>query len=263
MNNRINFDFSNTTSIVTWGASWIWLETAKLIAKSWWDIIITWSRNKEKSQKAIVEINDYAIENQKKINVNIFDYDAENEESVKNFFEKSKNISKRIDYLIHCIWISPDTSFDDQDAKLWNKVFSTNVTWTFLALKNAKEVMKTQEIIDEVRWKIILITSTNWVDSYWIFSAPYDASKAAMINMVRNIWESFHKENQIIINWIRPGWIATEMNNTVPKEEMDLELQKVWSKRMATPEEIAYNILALLTLPYNSWRDHMIDWWYR
>jgi NAD(P)-dependent dehydrogenase (short-subunit alcohol dehydrogenase family) len=47
--------------------------------------------------------------------------------------------------------------------------------------------MKTQELVDEVRGRIVLITSTNGVDSYGIFSAPYDASKAAMINMVRNI----------------------------------------------------------------------------
>ena len=66
-----------------------------------------------------------------------------------------------------------------------------------------------------------------------------------------------------MINGIGPGWIATEMNNSVPAEDMAAEMEKVWSGRMATPEEIAQNILAYLTLPYNSGRDHMVDGGYR
>jgi len=42
------------------------------------------------------------------------------------------------------------------------------------------------------------------------------------------------------------------MNKSVPEDEMKKELEKVWSARIAKPEEIAQNILALLTLPYNS-----------
>ncbi len=263
MKSRINFDFSGTTTVVTGGSSGIWLATAELIAKSGWDVIVTASRSEDKTQKAIETIQNAALGVGKEVLVKAFPYMAENEASVAAFFEEVKKVSKRVDFLVHWVWISPDTDFDDQTAELWNKVFATNVTWTFLALKNAKDIMKTQELVDEVRGKIVLITSTNWVDSYGIFSAPYDASKAAMINMVRNIWEDFHKNHQIVINGIGPGWIATEMNNSVPAEEMAAEMQKVWSGRMATPEEIAKNILAYLTLPYNSGRDHMVDGWYR
>jgi len=42
------------------------------------------------------------------------------------------------------------------------------------------------------------------------------------------------------------------MNNSVPVDEMAKEMEKVWSGRMAEPEEIAQNILAFLTLPYSS-----------
>lgn len=260
MNSRISFDLSWTTTVVTWWSSGIWLATAQLISKSGWNVVVTSSRNEEKTKKALDLIKSSGSGNNTVLS---FPYDAANQESVKDFFNEVKKVSKRVDYLVHAIWISPDTPFDEQDADLWNHVLSTNVTWTFLALKNAKNIMSNQDIIDEVRWKIVLITSTNWVDSYGIFSAPYDASKAAMINMVRNIWEDFHKNHQIHINGIWPGWIATDMNKSVPEDEMRKELEKVWSDRMAKPEEIAQNILALLTLPYNSWRDHMVDWWYR
>lgn len=260
---RIHFDFSWTTTVVTGGSSGIGLATAELIAKSGWDVIVTASRSETKTQKAIESIQNAALEVGKEVLVKAFPYMAENEVSVAAFFEEVKKVSERVDFLVHWVWISPDTDFDYQTAELWNKVFATNVTGTFLALKNAKDIMKTQELVDEVRGRIVLITSTNGVDSYGIFSAPYDASKAAMINMVRNIWEDFHKNHQIVINGIGPGWIATEMNNSVPAEDMAAEMEKVWSGRMATPEEIAQNILAYLTLPYNSGRDHMVDGGYR
>ncbi|MDD3793630.1 MAG: SDR family NAD(P)-dependent oxidoreductase [Candidatus Gracilibacteria bacterium] len=260
MNSRISFDLSGTTSIITGGSSGIGLATAQLIAKSGGNVIITNSRSEEKTKKAIDLIKSSSTKDNLVLS---FPYIAENEESVKLFFDEVKKVSSRFDYLVHAIGISPDTPFDEQTAELWNNVFATNVTGTFLALKNAKNLMSNQDLIDEVRGKIVLITSTNGIDSYGIFSAPYDASKAAMINMVRNIGEDFHKNHQILINGIGPGWIATDMNKSVPEDEMKKELEKVWSARMAKPEEIAQNILALLTLPYNSGRDHMVDGGYR
>lgn len=264
MKSRIQFDFSDTTTVVTGWASGIWLATAELIARSGWDVIVTASRDQEKTKNALKQIRGASKKSgRKKAYIEAFPYDAANEESVKAFFEEVKKVVKRVDYLVHGVGISPDTDFEDQDAELWNKVLTTNVTWTFLAMKYTREVMKTQDIIDEVRWKIVLITSTNGDNSYGIFSAPYDASKAAMINMVRNMWEYFHKENKIVVNGIGPGWIHTAMNDSVPPEEMAKEMEKVWSWRMAEPNEIAQNILAYLTLPYNSGEDHMVSGGYR
>lgn len=264
MKSRIDFDFSDTTTIVTGGASGIWLATAELIARSGWDVVVTASRDQEKTKNALNQIRDASKKSgRKKAYIEAFPYDAANEDSVKAFFEEVKRVVKRVDYLVHGVGISPDTDFEDQDAELWNKVLATNVTGTFLAMKYVREIMKTQDVIDEVRWKIVLITSTNGVDSYGIFSAPYDASKAAMINMVRNLWEHFHIENKIVVNGIAPGWVNTGMNATVPKEDMKKEMKKVWSWRQAEPNEIAQNILAYLTLPYNSGEDHMASGGYR
>lgn len=264
MKSRIQFDFSDTTTVVTGGASGIWLATAELIARSGWDVIVTASRNQAKTEKALEQIREASRQwGRENAYIEAFPYEAEKEDSVRYFFENIQKTSKRVDYLVHGVGISPDTDFEDQDEKLWNSVLATNVTGSFLAMKYMREIMKTQDIIDEVRWKILLITSTNGVDSYGIFSAPYDASKAAMINMVRNMWEHFHRENKIVVNGIGPGWIHTAMNDSVPPEEMAEEMKKVWSWRMAEPSEMAQNILAYLTLPYNSWRDHMVDGGYR
>jgi 3-oxoacyl-[acyl-carrier protein] reductase len=263
--NRIHYDFSGTTTVITGGSSGIGLASAVLIAKSGWNVIVSASRNPEKTTEAVSQI-EQAAQSAKTGNipfVKSFPYQAENEESVRSFFENVSKTTKRVDFLIHSAGISPDTDYNDQDANLWNKVLAVNTTGTHLATKYVREIMKKQTIIDEVRWKMVLITSTNGVDSYGIFSAAYDASKAATNNMVRNLGEDFHRTDKIIINGLAPGWIDTELNNTLPEEARKEESAKIWSERFATPEEMAYNAAALLTLPYRSGRFDMVDGGYR
>lgn len=81
--------------------------------------------------------------------------------------------------------------------------------------------------------------------------------------MVRNLGEDFHRVDKIIINGLAPGWIDTELNNTLPEDARKEESAKIWAERFATPEEMAYNAAALLTLPYRSGRFDMVDGGYR
>ena len=159
----------------------------------------------------------------------------------------------------------------DQTAEDWTKVLATNLTGTHLVTQQAVKLMQQQELVNEsdeisphwVRGRITYITSTNGIDSYGSYTAHYDASKAAMNNMVRNLGEELHKKYQIILNGIAPGWIDTDMNLTLPPEERVSETAKIWSGRFATPRELAINIAASLLLPYRSGRVEMIDGGYR
>ena len=261
---RISFDFKNTTTVITGGSSGIGLASAELIASSGGDVIVSASRNPEKTKLALAKIRSASIgSGRTNALIEALEYEADNEESVRDFFQKVKAFGRRVDYLIHSPGISPDTPYSEQDAKLWNHVLAVNTTGTHLASKYARGIMREQEIIDQVRGKIVLVTSTNGVDSYGIFSAAYDASKAATNNMVRNFGEDFHKEDKIVVNGLAPGWIDTELNNTLPPEEREKEMAKIWCQRFAETQEMAINIAALLTLPYVSGRVHMADGGYR
>ena len=129
--------------------------------------------------------------------------------------------------------------------------------------KHAREIMKAQEIVNEERGRIVLVTSTNGIDSYSIYSAHYDASKAAMNNMVRNLGEYFHTNDKIIINGLAPGWVDTAFNDTIPTEARIEETAKIWGGRFATPNEMATNAAAILVLPGMSGRIYEIDGGYR
>ncbi len=173
--NRISYNLDDTTTIITGGSSGIGLATAELVAKSGGHVIVTESRTPEKTALALERIKNARIN--PTTEVLALPYEASDEDSAAKFFETVKNIGRRIDYLVHGIAFSPDTPFEKQTAALWNKVHEVNSTGAFIALQQAWKVMEHQEIIDKARGRIVLITSTNGIDSYGSFSAPYDDSK--------------------------------------------------------------------------------------
>lgn len=223
------------------------------------------SRKSEKTQAALESILEASQTSGRTDTpfVEALPYEADSEESVANFFAKIAEFGRRVDYLVHSAGISPDEDYEKQDAPLWNKVLAVNTVGTALVAKHAREIMRKQAIIEEVRGKIVLITSTNGIDSYGIFSAPYDASKAATNNMVRNLGEDFHTKDAIVINGLAPGWIDTELNDTLPPDARAEESAKIWANRFATPEEMAVHTASLLLLPYMSGRIVMADGGYR
>ncbi len=263
--NRISYDLSGTTTVITGGSSGIGLATAELIARSGGDVIVSASRKSDKTEQALGRIRE-ASQLSHRIDeamIEALPYEADNEDSVREFFTKIAGYGRRIDYIVHSAGISPDEDYDMQNAALWNKVLSVNTIGTALVAKHASDIMRHQEIIDEVRGKIVLVTSTNGIDSYGIFSAPYDASKAATNNMVRNIGEYFHREFQIVVNGLAPGWIDTELNDTLPPEARAEESAKIWAGRFARSDEMASHAVSLLLIPYMSGRIIMADGGYR
>ena len=84
---------------------------------------------------------------------------------------------------------------------------------------------------------IINISSSNAIDSYYEFSADYDASKAAVVNLTHNI--ASHYSPYVRVNCICPGWINTPMNKDLDEEFKKEEIDKTLLHRFAEPEEIA------------------------
>ena len=93
--------------------------------------------------------------------------------------------------------------------------------------------------------KIINISSTNGVDSYYEFSLDYDASKAALINLTHNL--ANHYSPYINVNCVCPGWINTPMNQELSEEFKQKEINKILLNRFAEPEEIANLVYFLST----------------
>ncbi|MDH4395703.1 MAG: SDR family NAD(P)-dependent oxidoreductase [Limnobacter sp.] len=252
------FDFSGTTTVITGGASGIGFSCAAAIAKAGGNLVISASRRPDKTQKALDALK--ALNST--IQVQAFPCEVGQEESVKSFFSAIEQAGLTTDYLIHSAGISPNTDFYDQNQQEWDMVHNTNNTGAFLVTKYAALLMKKNPVNGDFRGRIVLVTSTNGINSWDPVSAHYDASKAGNNIFVRVAAEKL-SEDQICINGLAPGWINTDLNATLPPDVREKESAKIWMKRWAEPEEMAVCALHLLTMPYLMGQVVMADGGYR
>ncbi len=85
--------------------------------------------------------------------------------------------------------------------------------------------------------KIVNISSTNGINSFSPFCMDYDASKAGIISLTNNL--AIQLQPYINVNAIAPGWVNTDMNIDLPQDFINEEINKIYLKRFADPEEIA------------------------
>ncbi len=255
---RAAFNFSGTTTVITGGASGIGMSCALEVAKAGGNLIISASRKPEKTAAAIAKISAA----RSGVSVDAFPCEVGEESSVAAFFSAIQAAGKRVDYIIHSAGISPNTDFFDQTQKEWDQVQNTNATGAFLVTKYAAQAMKQNAPIGEWRGKILLITSTNGINSNDPVSAHYDSSKAAANMLVKNAAE-FLAPDGIVVNGLAPGWINTDLNATLPPDVREKESAKIWMRRWAEPDEMATVALHILTMPYFMGQVLMADGGYR
>lgn len=213
--------------LVTGSSRGIGRATAELFASNGFNVIINYI-NQEEVAKQLAE--DF----KQKYNIEAISIkaDVSNESDVKKMVDLAIKTFGKIDVLVNNAGIAIDKDFNDRTLEDFKKTFEVNVFGTFLVSKYVSENM-----LKNKKGKIINISSTNGIDTIYPTSIDYDASKAAIISLTKNMALQFAP--YINVNSIAPGWINTDMNLTISKEDLDLEYDKILLKRFAEPEEIA------------------------
>ena len=190
-------------------------------------VVINYLTEKENAEK----LSNY-LKEKYKIETLVIKTDISNEEQVKNMIQEVINKFGRIDVLVNNAGIAIDKEFEDRTVEDWKRTLEVNTIGTFLVSKYASENM-----LKNKSGKIINVSSTNGINTFFPSSIDYDASKAAIINLTYNLAIQFSP--YINVNAVAPGWVNTEMNKELPKELIKEETEKIYKKRFADPEEIA------------------------
>jgi len=190
-------------------------------------VVINYLTDKENAEK----LSNY-LKEKYKIETLVIKTDISNEEQVKNMIQEVINKFGRIDVLVNNAEIAIDKEFEDRTVEDWKRILEVNTIGTFLVSKYASENM-----LKNKSGKIINVSSTNGINTFFPSSIDYDASKAAIINLTYNLAIQFSP--YINVNAVAPGWVNTEMNKELPKELIKEETEKIYKKRFADPEEIA------------------------
>ncbi len=143
-------------------------------------------------------------------------------------------IGEEVSVVVNSVGISPNTPIEEQTLEEWEKVFEVNLYGSFFSTRVIANRMKQKGI----QGSITLVTSTNGINSQSSISAHYDASKAAQGHTMRILAEHYAPHG-IRINGVAPGWINTSMNDTLPLDEREKEMSRIWCGRFADPAEVA------------------------
>ena len=214
-------------ALVTGGAKGIGREIVLELANAGYCVVINYNT----SVKQALELKQELESNNKKCIV--VKADISNEQQVKNMVDIAVKSFGKIDVLVNNAAISLDSMFYDKTAESFNKTLSTNVVGTFLVSKLVGEIMYNNKF-----GKIINISSTNGINTYYPMCLEYDASKAAIISLTHNLAIQFAP--YVNVNAVAPGFIATESEiGGMDEEFIKLEEEKVLLRRAGKPQEVA------------------------
>ena len=225
-------EFKDKIVLVTGSSRGIGRSIAISFAKEGANVIINYSKSSVDAEVAYEIVSSYG---NKCMSIKA---DVSSETDVKNMIDAIINEFGRIDILVNNAGIAIDSEFEDKKVSNWKKTLNTNVLGPFLTSRYAGKYM-----VEQKYGKIINISSTNGINTIYPYSADYDASKAALINLTKNLAIQFAP--YVNVNSIAPGWVDTVMNAELPKSYLRDEKEKILLKRFAEPEEISNVVLFL------------------
>jgi len=223
------------TVLVTGASRGLGRSTIIKFASNGYNIVI----NYNSSYKEAKELEEYILNNYDS-EVLTIKADISKENEVKEMIDKIINKFGSIEVLVNNAGIAIDTMFEDKNVDNFKKILDTNLIGTFLVSKYVSNYM-----LKNKYGKIINISSTNGIDTYYPFSMDYDASKAGVISLTHNL--SKQLAPYINVNCVCPGWIDTDMNKDLDDDFYKTEIEKINLKRFAKPEEIANVVYFLAT----------------
>jgi len=127
----------------------------------------------------------------------------------------------------------------------WNEVLAVNLTGAFLCVKGALPWM-----IEAGYGRIINMSSIVGVTGNF-GQANYAASKAGLIGLTKSLAREVARKG-ITVNAIAPGFIQTEMLETIPENYRNAFLSQIPLGSFGQPEDVA-QLVAFLASPQASY----------
>ena len=185
--------------------------------------------NSEKLEKLQKDFN--------KIKVKKFDISSHAE--IEKFIEEVAEELGGLDILVNNAGINRDSLSLRMKETEWQKVIDVNLTSTFLLSKYAIKKMMKKNF-----GRVINITSIVGHTGN-IGQTNYAASKAGTVGMSKSLSIEYAKKN-ITINCVSPGFIVSEMTNSIPEKIRSILLSKIPMGKMGSGEDVS-NCAAFLS----------------
>jgi len=206
--NKIKFNFTDRTAVITGGAQGFGLDIAKRFLESGAKVII-WDIDPKLIDEAIKELNNPNLSSK------IVD--------VSSFKDVEAAVSKisKIDILINNAGITgPTMPLWEYDVEMWNKIVKINLSGTFNCCKAIVPSM-----IANNYGRIVNVASVAGKDGNANASA-YSSGKAGAIGLTKSLGKELADKN-IAVNAVTPAGAKTRILDQMSKEHVQRMLSKV------------------------------------
>ncbi len=222
--------------LITGGTGGIGKAIALELARNNYDLVINFHSAQAKAEQLKQQ-----IENEFGVRCMIYQADVSNEDEVDQMITEIEKELGGIDILINNAGIDEPDLFSNKDAKTFRKILDVNVIGAFNCAKRVYRHMA-----DNKYGKIINISSTNGINTYYPMCLDYDASKAALNSLTHDLAMQYGP--YINVNAIAPGFIGTEKElDGYDEEFLKEETEKIFLKRYGRPEEVAHLVRFLIS----------------
>ena len=167
------------------------------LAKSGYDVVINYNNSEERALNVKKEVEKLGVK------ALLIKCDISNEEDVKLMIDKTVKEFGKIDVLVNNAAFCYDSLYEDKSSENFKRTLEVNVIGTFLVSKYVGNIM-----YDNKYGKIVNVSSTNGINTYFPMCLDYDASKAGIISLTHNL--AMQYAPYVNVNAVAPGFIATE-----------------------------------------------------
>ncbi len=228
----MSIDLKGKTALITGGVRGIGKAIALRLAESGANIVVNYIKNEEAARLTAKEISDLGR------NCITVQGDVSIPEEAQRIIQASLDVYKTLDILVNNAGITRDNLLIRMKEKDFSQVISTNLLGTFYCTKYASKFMMKAHY-----GKIINLSSVVGIAGNF-GQANYAAAKAGIIGFTKSAAKELGARN-ITVNAIAPGFIKTDMTDSLTEEQKEKILTRISLGRFGLPKEVA-NIVNFL-----------------
>jgi len=225
-------DLTGKVAIVTGGTRGIGAEIVRTLAKQGCDVALNYRKSADEAKEMVAELEAMG---RKAIAV---------QADVSSFEDAQRMVEETVEKLggLHILITNAGMNWDGVIWKMteeqWDRVIDVDLKGTFNYLRAAAPIFKGQN------WgRFITVTSINGLRGKF-GQTNYSAAKAGAIGLTKAAAKDLGKFG-VTSNSVAPGFILTEMGESMPAEFKEIAINETAVKRAGLPEDIAWLVTFL------------------
>jgi 3-oxoacyl-[acyl-carrier protein] reductase len=227
-------------AFVTGGTRGIGAAISKSLASQGATVAAGYGRNTEQAQKFLTELSAESDG----VEVSVHQGDVASPDDCRRTIREVIDQHGRLDILVNNAGITLDRTVVKMTDDEWHKVIEVNLSGAFFLAQAALKHM-----LERGTGRIVIVSSVIG-EMGAIGQANYAASKSGLFGLTKTLAREafFHLARSgkltedsigITVNTVTPGYVQTEMVETIPEKVLERIKSTIPAGRLAKPEEIA------------------------